>query len=102
MNVLLVDDDRIALELLAHQLAAWGYQVVMANDGLEAWEQFQRHDFAVVISDWQMPGLDGLEFVGRIRATEAQQYVYCILLTVRSQLDDLIAGMEAGDRKSVV
>jgi sigma-B regulation protein RsbU (phosphoserine phosphatase) len=70
MNVLLVDDDRIGLELLARQLAEWGYQVTTAKDGREAWHKFREHDFSVVISDWLMPGVDGLELLGRIRAAE--------------------------------
>jgi CheY-like chemotaxis protein len=44
MELLLVDDDRIALELLAHQLTAWGYQVVTARNGADAWERFRQHD----------------------------------------------------------
>lgn len=96
MNVLLVDDDRIGLELLARQLTEWGFQVTTAKDGSEAWQKFGERDYSVVISDWLMPGVDGLELLGRIRKAETDQYVYCILLTVRSQLDDLIQGMEAG------
>jgi sigma-B regulation protein RsbU (phosphoserine phosphatase) len=96
MNVLLVDDDRIALELLARELLDWGYHLFTADNGLSAWELFQQHEFSIVISDWLMPEMDGLELIDRIRAAGSSQYVYCILLTVRSQLDDLIQGMEAG------
>jgi sigma-B regulation protein RsbU (phosphoserine phosphatase) len=96
LEVLIVDDDQIAREMLARQLSAWGYQVALAHDGRDAWEKFQAGHFSLVISDWHMPGLDGLELLGRVRSAPAAQYVYCILLTVRSQLDDLIQGMEAG------
>jgi sigma-B regulation protein RsbU (phosphoserine phosphatase) len=95
-GVLVVDDDPIALEMLARQLAVWEFRVATASNGREALEKFQGGGFSFVISDWQMPELDGLEFLGQVRSTTDGDYVYCILLTVRSQLADLIQGMEAG------
>lgn len=96
MKVLIVDDDRIALEMLQRQLSGWGYNVTTASDGSEAWSLFQNDDFSLVISDWQMPNMGGLDLLGRIRSSQPSQYVYCILLTVRSKLDDLVEGMDAG------
>ena len=96
MNVLIVDDDRIVLEMLERQLTGWGYGVITANDGEDAWQKYQDHSISVVISDWLMPRMDGPQLLKNIRASEPLQYVYCILLTVKSQLDDLIQGMDAG------
>jgi len=96
MNVLIVDDDRIALEMLEHRLTDWGYNVVAARDGVEGWERFQAGGFSIVVTDWQMPRMDGLDLLHKVRGAAADAYVYCILLTVRSQLADLIRGMDAG------
>ncbi len=57
---------------------------------------FKHETFPVVISDWMMPGLDGLELVRRIRHHGQNGYVYTILLTARSQKEDIVEGMEAG------
>ncbi len=96
MRVLIVDDDRIALEFLHRQLSSWGYDVAMANGGECAWEMFQKDEYSVVISDWQMPDVDGLDLLKRIRNSQPSYYVYSILLTVKSELQDLILGMDAG------
>jgi signal transduction histidine kinase len=69
---------------------------VAAGDGAEAWQLFVENEFPVVISDWMMPEMDGLELVRRIRASERPGYVYIILLTARAQTEDLVKGMEAG------
>jgi signal transduction histidine kinase len=69
---------------------------VAAGDGAEAWQLFVENEFPIVISDWMMPEIDGLELVRRIRASERPGYVYIILLTARVQTADLVEGMEAG------
>jgi sigma-B regulation protein RsbU (phosphoserine phosphatase) len=82
--------------LLVRTLEQWGYEVVAARDGAEAWQLFEERDFPLVISDWVMPGLDGVELVRRIRATARSGYVFTILLTARSLKEDVVAGMAAG------
>lgn len=97
MRILLADDDRITRIRLNAYLQEWGHEVILAEDGNRAWELFQRESPWLVISDWQMPGMSGVEFVRRIRdAAPPGQYVYAILLTSRSQKTDLVEGMEAG------
>ena len=66
------------------------------QDGAEAWRLFEAGDFPIVITDWMMPEVDGLELIRRIRAAQRPGYVYAILLTARSQKEDLVEGMEAG------
>jgi sigma-B regulation protein RsbU (phosphoserine phosphatase) len=97
MRVLLADDDPITRIRLDAYLRSWGHEVLSANDGDEAWDLFQQGDPWLVISDWQMPGLNGVEFIRRIREhAKPGGYVYTILLTSRSEKTDLVEGMEAG------
>ena len=55
------DDDRIALQFVGRQLEEWGYEIVTANDGSEAWRRFQEGRFDIVVTDWMMPGMTGVE-----------------------------------------
>lgn len=96
MKVLIADDDPVARRLLQGYLLKWGYDVAVATDGVEAWRLFQQDDFPLVISDWMMPGLDGPDLIRQIRAANAAHYVYTILVTGRSQKEDVVEGMEAG------
>lgn len=96
MKILIAEDTPISQRLLQSFLQKWGHEVTAASDGAAAWRLFQADDFPVVISDWMMPEMDGLELVRRIRACPRSGYVYTILLTARSQKEDVIAGMEAG------
>jgi phosphoserine phosphatase RsbU/P len=81
MQLILVDDDPISRRLLAAQIRALGYSVTEYEDGQDAWDALQQSMIALVISDWQMPGLDGPGLVQRIRTAEFPGYVYCILIT---------------------
>jgi DNA-binding response OmpR family regulator len=96
MKVLIADDDPVSRKLLHSYLQKWGYEVVAAADGNEAWRLFEAGDFPLVITDWMMPGLDGPDLIGRIRASTRGNYVYTILLTARSQKEDVVTGMDAG------
>jgi sigma-B regulation protein RsbU (phosphoserine phosphatase) len=96
MRVLIAEDDPISRTVLRKTLERWGHDVFAAPDGEQAWAAFQDTTFPVVISDWMMPGLDGLELVRRIRHHGQNGYVYTILLTARSQKEDIVEGMEAG------
>lgn len=97
MKVLIAEDERISRHMLQEQLEKWGHQVTSAADGSEAWEKFQGDDFSIVVSDWMMPGLDGLELVRRVRrAADSSRYVYILLLTAKSWKKDIVAGMDAG------
>src|SRR4051794_17633487 len=84
MKVLIADDEPISRRLLQSFLEKWGYRVAVAADGAEAWELFQREPFPLVVSDWMMPGVDGLELIRRIRSFPRPGYVFTILLTARS------------------
>ena len=67
MKVLIAEDDPVSRTVLRRTLEKWGHDVIATPDGDQAWAAFQHETFPVVISDWMMPGLDGLELVRRIR-----------------------------------
>jgi len=96
MRILLVDDDLPTRHLLAAMLQKSGHEIVHANDGIEAWEILINNKISIVISDWQMPRMDGVELCRKLRAAELSHYIYVILITGRNQTNDLIIAMEAG------
>lgn len=96
MRILIVDDDVDMRRLLLRTLQRWGYDVVPAADGVEAWEHLQNEPISFVITDWIMPKLDGLGLCRRIREARFARYIYVILLTAKNSKDELIKGMEAG------
>lgn len=96
MNVLVVDDDGIARKLISRTLLESGYDVTTANDGQQALELIQEHDFQVVVTDWEMPQMNGLELCRRIRAMALRRYVYCIIVTCRDRPIDAISGFAEG------
>ncbi|MEO7414529.1 MAG: response regulator, partial [Opitutaceae bacterium] len=81
MKVLAVEDDAVARGVLRQALKKLGHEVVEATDGAAAWELLQREPVRVVVSDWMMPSIDGLELCRRIRARAGADYTYFILLT---------------------
>ena len=96
MKVLLAEDSMTLRRLLATQLKCWDYEVTEAEDGAQAWAEFQKGHFPLVLTDWIMPEVDGLELIRRIRQSVNHDYVYIVLLTSRSENVDLVEGMEAG------
>lgn len=97
LKILLADDDSITRTLLARLLTRWGYDVVLASDGLEAMEALAHHpEIRLCILDWMMPGASGLEVCQKIRLGPDEPYVYTILLTARTETDDIVHGMRAG------
>ncbi|MDL1973446.1 MAG: diguanylate cyclase [Deltaproteobacteria bacterium] len=99
MKVLIAEDDVTSRTVLKHMLAEWGYEVVVTNDGDEAWEALQAEDAPrLAILDWMMPGIDGVEVSRRLREKEKDQeeYTYVLLLTAMGTKDNIVTGMEAG------
>jgi phosphoserine phosphatase RsbU/P len=81
IKVLAVEDDAVARKVLCQALSQLGYDAVPAKDGEDAWGKLQDENIRIVVSDWLMPEVDGLELCRRIRAKDKQDYVYFILLT---------------------
>lgn len=96
MKVLIAEDDAVSGLILERTLTRWGYEVIRARNGEEAWEKFQAEPVPVVITDWMMPQTDGLELCRRIRSSHPERYTYIILLTAKSQKNELVEGMGAG------
>jgi two-component system, cell cycle response regulator len=94
--ILLVDDDPAMLRLLAKWLEAEGYPVRRANDGVEAVQAIQADCPHILVTDWEMPHMDGMELCRWTRQAELPHYVYTIFLTVRSGSNDMVRGLEAG------
>lgn len=97
MKVLVAEDSSVSQRILKNYLEKWGYDFVLTDDGAKAWELLQREDFPLVLTDWLMPEMDGLELIRRIREREGDiPYIYVILLTSKSQKEDLVEAMDAG------
>jgi two-component system cell cycle response regulator len=97
VKILIADDSIVSRHLLEATLRKWGYEVMVACDGAEALGLLQREDApALIILDWMMPGMTGVEVCRRIRLRDSEPYTYILLLTSKSQKEDLIEGMEAG------
>jgi len=96
MRILIAEDERITRLTLARQLQGWRHEVTAAEDGQQAWELLQAGEFDIVITDWEMPRLSGVEFVKRIRQAGGAAYTYVILLTSRNDKADVVSGIEAG------
>jgi len=96
MRILLAEDNLGLRRLLEDLLARWGYQVLTALDGSEAWQLLQSCDAPqLAILDWKMPGMDGPELCRKVRQQD-RPYTYIVLLTSQQGDEDLITGMDAG------
>ena len=97
MKILIAEDDITSRALLKHMLADWGYEVVVTKDGNEAWKALQVEDAPkLAILDWIMPGPDGVEVCRKVRQLDVSNPAYIILLTSRSNKQDIVTGLEAG------
>jgi two-component system, NtrC family, sensor kinase len=96
MSILIVDDSPDSRELLAKTLKSWGYNVLLADDGRDALGKFKNNDISMVITDWMMPGMDGLILCEKIREIVKNDYVYIIMVTARDQSSDIKEALDKG------
>jgi two-component system chemotaxis response regulator CheY len=97
MKILIAEDDAVSRRLLENFLVKWGYHVLSATDGEEAFQTIKAEDgVSLVLSDWMMPKMDGLELCRRIREEDGRGYIYFILLTGKGEKGDVVQGLEAG------
>lgn len=96
MKILIAEDDPTSQKVLQLTLAKIGHEVISANDGEQAWQTLLSNPAQVIVSDWMMPKLDGLELCRKVRARRLKDYVYFILLTARSGQENHHQAMEAG------
>lgn len=96
MRILIADDMSTQRLVLRMTLKKLGHEAVCAEDGQEAWEHYQREYFPIVITDWQMPNLDGPALCRLIREHPHDKYTYVILLTSLGTKPNYLEGIHAG------
>ena len=97
MKVLIAEDDAVSRRVLEVFLYKLGYEVVVTTNGAEALEALQKPASPrIAILDWMMPGTDGLEVCRQLRQRSAEAYVYVLLVTAKTQQQDIIEGLEGG------
>ena len=96
MNILIAEDDPVSMGFLKKILEKWDYSVLTAEDGLKALDVFKNNHIDMVITDWMMPKMDGIEFCQKIRELNTSRYIYTIIVTAKKQVRDKVEGFEAG------
>ena len=97
MRILIAEDDPVSSKILQFTLENGGHEVIAVNTGLAAWEAFNASPTRVIISDWMMPDMDGLELCARVRSRPKTDYTYFILLTaIHTGRENLRKAMNAG------
>ena len=96
LRILIVDDDEVSLEISRRTVEKAGYSVDVARNGKQSLEILRRGQCRLVITDWEMPELDGIELCREIRSGDYNGYIYVILLTSRGATKDIVAGLSAG------
>jgi len=95
-KILIVDDEPFNIDLLEQELDDQGYRTCTAASGQEALEVLAVDKPDLVLLDWMMPGLNGIEVLKRMRATAEWQRVPVIMLTAKTTTDDMVRGLDAG------
>ena len=96
MKVLIVEDDPVTQHLLGAFLTEWEYDIQVVGDGRAAWKALQETEAPnLVISDWMMPDMNGVELCKKICAMNKTDYTYFILLTSKGSREDIIEGLQS-------
>jgi two-component system, NtrC family, sensor kinase len=96
MEILIAEDDYISRSLLKKMLVEMGHDVLEAENGMQAWQLLQEKTRQIVITDWMMPEMDGLELCRKIREASFGVYIYTIMLTAKDRKKDLVEVFESG------
>jgi len=103
VRILIADDDPVTRLILIHTLEEWGYEAVVTEDGAGAWEALQSVDSPkLLVLDWMMPQVPGIEVCRRVRESQAGGSTYIILLTARGEKEDIVLGLDAGANDYIV
>jgi two-component system cell cycle response regulator len=95
-RILLVDDEPTQRLIMARLLKRAGYLVETAGNGVEALAKIASGDFQLMITDWEMPEMDGIALCSALRASQNRSYIYTILLTARDAIEHVVTGLQAG------
>jgi signal transduction histidine kinase len=96
MEILIAEDDIVSRDLLKRLFVKMGHKVQVTEDGKKAWKWLCQNQCSLVVTDWLMPELDGLELCRKIRSESFGYYVYVIVLTAKDQKKDLVEVFRAG------
>lgn len=97
MEILIAEDDAVSRKTLESFLKKWGHEVAVVKDGEQAWRALiSDRAPRLAILDWMMPGMDGIDLCRAVRQRGSDPYTYILLLTARSQKQDIVEGIEAG------
>ena len=96
MNILVVEDNKSTPRLLEKKINRWGFAVHLAENGIEALTKLASSPIDIVLTDWNMPEMDGLELCRRVRASDIQHYIYLIIVTARDSRQEIVQGLESG------
>ena len=97
MRILIAEDDAVSCTILRRAVEKFGHECLAAEDGQKAWEIYRENpEVDAIISDWMMPGMDGLELCRKVRGEERGGYTYFIFLTALGDRNHLLMGLEAG------
>jgi two-component system sensor histidine kinase/response regulator len=96
MLILLADDDAVTRKRMTRLLVEAGYEVDAVADGITALDKMTQRYYPILVTDWEMPGMDGIDLCKAVRNLQLDGYVYTLLLTGRDAKDNVIAGLEAG------
>ncbi len=96
MKVLIVDDELVSRKKMDKLIQSLGHETVVAKDGIEGWESWKNERNRMVITDWIMPRMNGLDLCRKIREAEGSQYIYLIMVTSKNDVNDIVTGMDAG------
>lgn len=92
----MAEDEPLQQKVLERVLSLTGYEVHTAKDGDEAFARLMSESFHVLVTDWDMPGMDGATLCRRLRESTLEGYLYILMLTGHSATDDLVKGLNAG------
>ena len=97
VRLLIAEDEPVSRSILHELVTSWGYDAVVAEDGLQTLEALSGENAPrLAILDWMMPGVDGVSICRRLRSRDGAPYTYVIVLTAMNEMDNMIEAMEAG------
>jgi len=96
VKILIAEDDRISSKILEKHITGWGYDVLVVPDGKKAWQTFKKNEVGIVLLDWMMPEITGLDLCRKIRNDKSGKYTYIVLLTAKKKQKDINKGLAAG------
>jgi len=96
IKIIFADDDIIARKLVLKLMSDHDFNIIIAENGIEAWKLLKASGARILVTDWEMPGLSGLDLCRKIRKEYVESYIYIILVTSRGEKEDTIEGLKAG------